>query len=149
MFSNQFAIYTLSTQSNDTDFVGILMLLEIVLIYLVFIIANLIVLRLFWKGEGENEYLQNRFSVPSSWVGCQLCVLDVFFVCFICQLILVQVYYPYFTSEELNFSNWPMFTLLEIEPVSNPGLLNSKAWALAHEGTRGRIMQELEGPQIT
>lgn len=57
MFSNQFAIYTLSTQSNDTDFVGILMLLEIVLIYLVFIIANLIVLRLFWKGEGENEYL--------------------------------------------------------------------------------------------
>lgn len=72
--------------------------------------------------------------MPSSWVGYKLCVLDVFFMCFICQFISVKVYYPYFTSEELNFSNWPMVTLPEIEPESNPGLLNSKAWLLPMKG---------------
>lgn len=34
---------------------------------------------------------------------------------------------------KLRLSNWSMATLLEIaEPESNPGLLNSKAWALVH-----------------
>lgn len=46
---------------------------------------------------------------------------------------------------KLKLSKWPMVTLLEIaEAESNPGLLNSKAWAVVHKGTKGMIMQELE-----
>lgn len=99
------------------------------------VISNLIVLRLFWKGKGENEY----------WTAslCLLfCVLDVLYVnSFRCRYDILIL-----PLRKLRLSNWPMVILLEIaEPESNPGLSDSKAWALVQEGTGDRTMHQLEG----
>lgn len=70
------------------------------------------------------------------------CVLDVLYVnSFQCRYNILIL-----PLRKLRLSNWPMVTLLEIaEPESNPGLSNSKAWALVQVGTGDRTMHQMEG----
>ena len=114
--------------------------MKIVLIFLGPIISNLILLRLFWKVKGENEFFQTTFLC--------LRMLDASFVCWMCSVCVLYVksfqrryIILILPLRELKLRNWPTVTPLEIaEPESNPGLLSAKARALVHEGSRSRIM---------